>query len=125
MGDHKREKTIEERWSWEIIKREQSDKVAPKNRVVGVVSLTTDQPHTLSEDAYGNRYWLAPDRDGKRGGLRKLTSEEATKIEALVRAKQELSARATEVVLRPTDVPLLERTKVGVQRLWRKLRQGR
>ena len=98
----------------------QPDKVAPKNRVVGVVSLSTDAPHTLSEDAYGNRYWLAPNRDGKRGGLRKLTREEAATIEGLVRSKQEAAALAASVVLQPEDGAVVERARMGVLGLWKK-----
>lgn len=122
MGDHKREKTPQDRWRWEIRKREQ---FRPEHRTIGVLTVSGDPAGTLVEDSHGNRYFVAQNGYGKPAGLRKLTEEQVKEIEALIAQRKEVAARATEVVLRPDDVPLLERSKVALQRMWRKIRAGR
>jgi len=122
VGEHKRElKPIEEKWRWEITKREQW---RPEHRTIGVLTVAGDPPNTLVEDSHGNRYFVAKNADGKPAGLRRLTDEQSAHLQTLIAAEQEKAAIARDLVLRPSDAGVLERSKVALHSLWRKIARG-
>lgn len=123
MGEHRRtEKPIQEKWKWEIAKREQW---RPEHRTIAVLTIASDPAGTLVEDSRGNRYYVAPNAEGKPAGLRRLTDAQCAQIETLVSAAKEKAAVSRDLLLRPSDAGILQRSKEKLRSVWRKIARGR